>query len=260
MRNFLFFFLIFTLYLKYSISATIISHKAFYKLDFIQNELSEDFQGGSGETIFLFSNKCKGWFLKETFAIIFNIKNQESTKSFSIFSTFEDYNSKNFSFEHFDKYGNKSEDFYSGFVEKKKMGIKGMLVSNKKKILNYNEKILFPTEHLNLLLKHAQNKKQFFTTKVFFGSNKNNLIKIVSAFIGPEKKSTININNKLLKKNVWPIKLSFYDLDQKNSKPNNIIFVDLDNNGIAHKYIVDYGSYKMIGTLSKIEDVKKEKC
>ena len=260
MKKFLLIFLTTFLYINHSISSTIISHKAFYELDLIQDNSSGDFQGGSGETISLFSQKCNGWFLKETFAISFNIKNQENKKNFSIFSTFEDYKSKSFSFEHLDNSGDKNENFYSGFVEKKNNGLEGMLIDKKNEIFKFNDKILFPTEHLNLLLKYAQKNKNFLTAKVFFGSDKNKLIKIVSAFIGPKRKSNLNFNHKLLKETVWPIKLAFYELNQKGSTPSTTIYVDLDINGIAHNYLVDYGNYKMKGKLSKIESVKREKC
>ena len=143
MKKILLIFILTFLYVNYSISSTIISHKAFYELDLIENNSSSDFQGG-GETISLFSQKCSGWFLKETFAVRFNTKNQENKKSFSIFSTFEDYKSKSFSFEHFDNNGDKNESFYSGFVEKKNSGLEGMLLDTKNEIFKFNEKYYFP--------------------------------------------------------------------------------------------------------------------
>ena len=75
-----------------------------------------------------------------------------------------------------------------------------MLIDTKNEIFKFNEKILFPTEHLNLLLNYAQNNKNFLTAKVFFGSDKNKLIKIVSAFISAKRESSLKFNHKLLKK------------------------------------------------------------
>ena len=85
-------------------------------------------------------------------------------------------------------------------------------------------------------------------------------MKIVSAFIGKKINTDISIENDLLKKQVWPIQLSFYDLNQKSPDPKTKVIAYVDEGGIAHSYIVDYGSYKMKGKLIKIEKVSKLKC
>ena len=100
----------------------------------------------------------------------------------------------------------------------------------------------------------------FHTAKVFFGSDKDNLVKIVSSFIGKKINTDISIENDLLKKQVWPIQLSFYDLNQKSPDPKTKVIAYVDESGIAHGYTVDYGSYKMKGKLISIEKVSKLKC
>ena len=86
-------FLIFIsfLYVNTSLSSTIVSHKAYYDLEFITNETPSVVDGGSGKSSFLLEKQCKGWSLKETFAITFNLNNKENSKNFSIFSSFEDF-------------------------------------------------------------------------------------------------------------------------------------------------------------------------
>ena len=110
---------------------------------------------------------------------------------------------------------------------------------------------------MNLNIKKNIN---FHTAKVFFGSEKDNLVKIVSAFIGKKINTDISIENDLLKKQVWPIQLSFYDLNQKSPDPKTKVIAYVDERGIAHGYTVDYGSYKMKGKLISIEKVSKLKC
>ena len=100
------------------------------------------------------------------------------------------------------------------------------------------------------------------SAKVFFGSDKDNLVKVVSAFIGKKINTDISIENILLKKQVWPIQLSFYNLDQKNPGPKTKVMAYVDESGIAHSYTVDYGSYKMKGKLSKSnsENTIRSRC
>ena len=105
-----------------------------------------------------------------------------------------------------------------------------------------------------------QKKYNFQYNKSFFGSDKDNLVKVVSAFIGKKINTDVSIENDLLKKQVWPIQLSFYDLNQKSPDPKTKVVAYVDDSGIAHGYTVDYGSYKMKGKLISIEKVSKLKC
>ena len=235
------------LYVNTSLSSTIVSHKAYYDLEFLTNETPSIVDGGSGKSSFLLEKQCKGWALKETFAITFNLNNKKNSKNFSIFSSFEDFTAKKFSFEHSDKNDFEKEMFYSGYVQK-----------NKK--FSFNDDILFPTEHLEILLENAKKNINFNTAKVFFGSDKDNLVKIVSAFIGKKINTDVSIENDILKKQVWPLQLSFYDLNQKSPDPKTKVIAYVDESGIAHGYTVDYGSYKMKGKLISIEKVSKLKC
>ena len=248
------------LYVNTSLSSTIVSHKAYYDLEFLTNETSSLVNGGTGKSSFFLEKQCEGWALKETFAITFSLNNKGSSKNFSIFSSFEDFKAKNFSFEHLDKNNFEKEMFYSGYVQKNKNKLDGIIFDKNNEKLTFNNDILFPTEHLEILLENAKKKINFHTAKVFFGSDKDNLVKIVSAFIGKKINTFVSLENDLLKKQVWPIQLSFYDLNQKNPDPKTNVIAYVDESGIAHSYTVDYGSYKMKGKLTSIEKVSRLKC
>ncbi|MDC3064014.1 cell envelope integrity EipB family protein [Alphaproteobacteria bacterium] len=248
------------LYVNTSLSSTIVSHKAYYELEFLTIETPSLVNGGSGKSSFLLEKQCKGWALKETFAITFNLNNKSNSKNFSIFSSFEDFKAKTFSFEHLDKNDFDKEMFYSGYVQKNKNVLDGIIFEKNNEKFIFNDDILFPTEHLETLLEKARKNIKFHTAKVFFGSDKDNLVKIVSAFIGKKTNTFVSIENDLLKKQVWPIQLSFYDLNQKNPDPKTKVIAYVDESGIAHSYTVDYGSYKMKGNLVGIEKVNNLEC
>ena len=241
------------------------SHKAYYNLIFDKTKTSSVLEGGNGKSTYLFNRGCTGWSLKENFMIVYNLTNNKNAnnknaKSYSIFKTFEDFSSKNFSFELFEKSDLSGEINYSGFVKKDNKKLKGTLIDNNSKKISFNGEILFPNEHIVQLINYAKKENTFFNSNVFFGSSKNNLIKKVSAFIGKKKISSSNINSKLLKKEVWPIKLAFYNYKQKKSSPETEISLELDEVGVVHYYLANYGDYKMTGKLDKIEILESKKC
>ena len=63
-----------------------------------------------------------------------------------------------------------------------------------------------------------------------------------------------------MKKNVWPIKLAFYNYQQKKATPETEISLEIDEEGVVHYYLVDYGDYIMMGKLDKIKIFKQENC
>ena len=159
----LIFFFITFLYVNTTLSSTIVSHKAYYDLEFLTNESPSLVNGGTGKSSFFLEKQCEGWALKETFAITFGLNNKGSSKNFSIFSSFEDFKAKNFSFEHFDKNNFEQEMFYSGYVQKNKNILDGIIIDKINEKISFNDDILFPTEHLEILLKNA--KKNIIATE-----------------------------------------------------------------------------------------------
>ena len=70
------------LYVNTCLSSTIVSHKAYYDLEFLTNETPSLVDGGTGKSSFFLEKQCKGWALKETFAITFNLNNKYNSKNF----------------------------------------------------------------------------------------------------------------------------------------------------------------------------------
>ena len=258
--HFIFSVFIYLMFTNFCFSSSLLSHKATYNLTLERKNMNSLLEGGVGKSTFLFQKTCSGWSLKENFMITYNLANKKSAKSFSVFKTFEDFKSKRFSFDHYDKSELSGEINYSGFVKKKDKNLSGKLIDKNIKNISYDGSILLPTEHLIKLINFAKEEKKFFNSDVFFGSNKNNLIKRVTAFIGRKKLSSEKSKYKFLKKNVWPINLAFYNFKQKKAIPETEISLEIDEEGVVHFYNVDYGDYIMIGKLDKIEVLEKKDC
>ena len=258
--KYIFSFLIFFNFIYSSYSTTLVSHKGYYDLNLKGKNAASFLEGGNGKSTYFFQKTCEGWSHKENFFISYNLTNKKSAKTYSMFKSFEDFSSKNFSFEHLDKSDLNGEINYSGFVKKTTNKLLGKLIDRDIKNINYTDKILLPTEHMLKLIKFAKENKPFFNSNVFFGSSKDNLVKKISAFIGKKKLSSTNLNSRMLNKKVWPIKLAFYNYKQKKASPETEISLEVDEEGIVHKYNVDYGEYEMSGILEKIETFKETKC
>ena len=111
-----------------------------------------------------------------------------------------------------------------------------------------------------MVIEAAQKGKTLFTSKVFFGNEDKNLVKVVSAFISKERKSKFQNIEYLRDKMIWPIKLAFYSTDKKNINPDYEISLELDQLGVVHSYIVNYGDFEVKATLKNFKIIDKQKC
>ena len=251
-------FLIFSTNLAFS--AQLLSHKATYTLK-IQNIKDNSFlEGGQGQTLFEIIESCNGWNVKEDYIIIYELSNNKTANSFSSYSTFESFSGRKHSFELNEKSQFSGDKSYQGFVEKNKINISGSIINNSIKKITFKKDVLFPIEHLLELLKVAKNGEKIFTKKVFFGNEDKEFIKIVSAFIG-QTRNTKSDNIKYLKgKEIWPIKVSFYEEKSQKENPEYEIYLEIDKLGVVHSYKVDYGDFEIRALLKKFEVFPKTKC
>ena len=251
---------VFTFILTKCFASSLVSHKAYYKLLLKKTEANSLLQGGEGNSTFSFEKSCNGWALKENYILSYNLSNNKVSNTFSIFKTFEDFSSKNFSFEHYDKSEISGEINYQGFIKKKDKSLSGKIIEKEITNLNYDDNILLPTEHLIKLLNYARENKKFLYSNVFFGSSKTSLVKKVSAVIGNKKEITKKFDSKKINNKVWPIHLAFFDYNSKKSSPETQIILEIDGGGIVYSYEVNYGDYKMVANLVKLENLIGKKC
>ena len=252
--------IIFISNINFAISSQLLSHKAIYSLN-IENIKDNSFlEGGQGQTFFEIKENCNGWNIKEDYVIIYELPDKKMANSFSSYSTFENYQGTKHSFELNEKSRFHGEKSYQGFIEKNERVISGSIIDNSIKKLSFKKDILFPIEHLLKLIEAAKNGKRIYTKKVFFGNEDEEFIKIVSAFIGKNRKSTSEDIQYLKGKQVWPIKVAFYKEKTQQAKPEYEIYLEIDKLGVVHTYKVDYGNFEIKALLKKFEILPKISC
>ena len=243
-----------------TLASQLLSHKATYNLN-VENIKENSFlEGGQGQTFFEINEVCDGWNVKEDYVLIYELPNKKTANSISSYTTFENIRGTKHSFELNEKSEFNGENTYQGFAEKINEKILVSIIKQSIKKISFKEKILFPVEHLKMVIEAAQKGKTLFTSKVFFGNEDKNLVKVVSAFISKERKSKFQNIEYLRDKMIWPIKLAFYNTDKKNINPDYEISLELDQLGVVHSYIVNYGDFEVKATLKNFKVIDKQKC
>ncbi len=126
---------------------------------------------------------------------------------------------------------------------------------------------LFPIQHQVRIMDLASKGVARDVSTVFDGSEDDKPIRTIT-FIGKEKAGseagldTANAElGPLRSLRAWPVTMSYYDISGDNQDVANYsIAFDLFENGVATGLHMDYGAFKMSGTLSKLELFDAEKC
>ena len=248
------------LIVKPAVSAQLLSHNAIYSLNIKQINKNSSLEGGQGRSVYEIKQVCNGWNVNEDYILVYEYANNKNAKIFSSHKTFENTNGTQHSFEHSEKSDFNGESNYEGYIQKINNKIIGSLIGKNKKELSFNKDVLFPVDHLKQLINIAKNKGNFFTSKVFFGSENKKFIKTVSAFISKKRNSKIKNNTYLSNKMIWPIKLAFYPNGTIQSKPDYEITIELDEVGVVHSYNVNYGDFIVQANLQKIRILEITEC
>ena len=237
----------------------LLSHKATYSLN-VENIKNSFLEGGQGQTFFEIQEVCDGWEVKEDYVLMYELPNKKSAKSYSSFTTFENKNSTQHSFQLIEKSDFNGKNNYQGFIEKNKNNISGSIINQNIKKLSFNKNTLFPLEHLQKIIKKAKEGQSIFTSDVFFGNDEKKYIKTVSTFIGNEKQTKVHNNIGSSNITVWPIKIAFYTKSENKTNPDYEISLELDQSGVVYTYKVDYGDFEVKAKLKDFKVIKQKVC
>lgn len=153
-------------------------------------------------------------------------------------------------------------------VKRKKSGEKADGSFTLPKALNFTvpAEALFPSSHQAKLLKAAQAGTSRDVSIVFDGSDGDKIYKAISFIgkkrlpgtFGPDKN---NVQTEPLRSLAsWPVSVSYYVNDDSADAPVYQASFNMYEDGISTDLILDYGSYALKGTLTKLELLKTDAC
>jgi hypothetical protein len=116
-----------------------------------------------------------------------------------------------------------------------------------------------PIKHLMRLLKAAQSGQEVVSSEVFDGSSFGNPVHI-DTFITKQKPYCSLKKKKDLKGPVYPMQLAVYGGEAQDTLPSLEIHQNFYANGVMCSYTVDFGDYKVKGTLDQVEYLTKASC
>jgi hypothetical protein len=245
------------------------SHRALYDLELTRIDNKSGYSSIDGKLAYeLMGSKCEGY------AVNYRIANRyvEPEKGSRILdtqlTTWEsgDGLEMNLSQKQFVNSTLDSEERFN--VKRDKLGTeaKGAFTLPKPLDFTVPGEAIFPSKHQERLLDAAMKGLNRDASLVFDGSDGDKIYKAIT-FIGKKRAPgsfAPDITNPqtepLRKLNSWPISISYYANEDGAEAPVYQASFNMYENGISTDLLMDYGSYALKGTLTKLDLLKVEAC
>ena len=239
--------------------ASLASHRATYELTLLKSTGSKAPSAARGRIAFDFSGSaCDGY--TQEFRQYTEIEPSEGESRVSDMrsTTFEEGDGRKFRFKIKTRSGRGGEDEVDGAAGLSRDGALSVDLKRPRRLkLDLAQGVLFPTEHLRRVIVAAQAGERIFETKVYDGSDNGDRVYDTLAVIGkaadskPKEKAA---QNPALEGVIrWPVAISYFDANRKDSSPNYVLSFDLYANGVARALKLDYGDFVLAGEMTSLE-------
>ena len=122
--------------------------------------------------------------------------------------------------------------------------------------------IVFPTEHLRVIIAAARQNTRLVETKAYDGSETGEKIYFTLTVIGQKVATSAPEPELTTLQDVprWPVTISYFDSEKGDAKPDYVLGFDLYDNGVSRALRIDYGDFTVLGKLVKFEPLKTAAC
>ncbi len=242
---------------------TVLPHRAAYELRLAPGG-SRDFAGVAGELAFEWADSCDGWSVTQRSRISFEYRSGQVLELGWSLTSWEAKDGRSYRFQ--------LKNYENGEVVEEFRG-EAALDADGAGFANYSrpERLqlelpaptLFPTVHSLKLIDAARAGEQALWAMLFDGTSEMNVYE-VNALILPRAADlpVSEIIDPTLIEGLksWRIDLAFYDHGSQESEPTHEQSVWLWENGVVDRLTLDYGDFKILGTLNRFELLPAPVC
>jgi hypothetical protein len=251
-------------------TVTLVPHRAIYDLKLQKSQGRRPVEAVRGRILYDFAgNSCEGYALQ--FRQVSELDAGEGKVTFSDLraTTWEDGLAKNFRFASQNFLDSRAVDVVDGRAERKPDGVAVTLSKPAQKNVGLDSKIIFPAEHMRLIIEAALEGKSLLELPVYDGSETGEKVFNTLTVIGREvSRADKPLNDAAAKipalANLrrWPVTISYFDKTGSGGEqtPVYAIGFELFENGISRALSLDYGDFVISGEMSQLDVTEAAPC
>lgn len=252
------------------VATALASHRAVYDLKLLRAEGKRGLQSVRGRILYDFSGSaCEGYVLQ--FRQVSELDTGEGKVALSDLrsSTWEDGAAKDFRFNSQNYVNDEVANTVDGRAERRNGKVVVGLTKPKKAVFDLEANIVFPTEHMRLIIEAARAGKTMLEFPVYDGSENGERIyntltvigrEIASGGPAPDDAAAGQPSLAALKR--WPVTISYFDRTSKGGEqtPAYAISFQIYENGVSRALVLDYGDFAVAGEMSQLELNPSKPC
>ena len=244
-------------------------HRAVYDLKLKRSRGKREVEAVRGRILYDFSGSpCAGYALN--FRQVSELDSGESKSALSDLraTTWEEAGAKRFRFSSENYLNERAVDKVDGEAERDSKQVEVKLAKPANKTFDLDRAMVFPTEHMRLIIAAAREGKTILELPVYDGSDNGekvfNTMTLIGHAIAPDEKAPNDAaagQAALAKLTRWPVTISYFDRNDKargEQTPAYAISFELYENGISRALRLDYNDFVVEGKLTSL-DFKDEK-
>ncbi len=247
-------------------NVTLMSHRAVYDLQLVRSEGNRAPSEARGRIAFDFSGSaCEGYV--QNFRQFTELQAAEGPPRSSDMrsATFEDGEGRNFRFKVETEIDRRPSEASDGQASRSADGALSVSLTRPKATkLDLDRDVAFPTEHLRRVIEAARQGKTLLAVKVYDGSETGEKVFDTNAVIGKPLSGPVDDAGssvpELAGMTRWPVSISYFEENKKDSQPNYTLSFDLYENGVSRALKLDYGDFVLSGKMVKIEALPTKSC
>lgn len=245
-------------------AVTLVPHRAVYDLKLLRSQGRRPVEAVRGRILYDFAgSSCEGYALR--FRQVSELDSGEGKVTLSDLraTTWEDGAANNFRFASQNFLDSRAVDTVDGRAERKAGGVSVTLTKPTEKNVGLDRKIIFPAEHMRLIIEAALEGKTLLELPVYDGSETGekvfNTLTVIGHEISHTAKPLTDASAKipaLANLRRWPVTISYFDkAGNKGGEqmPAYAIGFELFENGISRALSLDYGDFVISGEMNQLD-------
>ncbi|MGZ8386850.1 MAG: cell envelope integrity EipB family protein [Rhodoplanes sp.] len=249
---------------------TLAFHRAVYDLKLLRANGKRGLQSVRGRILYDFSgNACEGYVLQ--FRQVSELDTGEGKVALSDLraSTWEEANSKDFRFSSQNYVNDKMANVVDGRAERRGDKVAVGLTKPKAASFDLEAAVVFPTEHMRLVIEAARAGKSMLEFPVYDGSENGervyNTLTVIGREIGANEAPPADATAgqaALAGMKRWPVTISYFDRATTGGEQTPIYAISFQmyENGVSRALTLDYGDFAVSGEMSQLEMNPSRPC
>jgi len=251
-------------------AVTLASHRAVYDLKLLRAQGKRGLESVRGRILYDFSgNVCDGYVLQ--FRQVSELDTGEGKVALSDLraSTWEEGHAKDFRFNSQNYVNDTMANTVDGRAERHGDKVVVGLAKPKPEAFDLESTIVFPTEHMRLIIEAARAGNTMLEFPVYDGSENGervyNTLTVIGREVGADEPAHDDATvgqEALAGLKRWPVTISYFDRTTKGGEqtPVYAISFQIYENGVSRALVLDYGDFAVSGEMSQLQINPSRPC